>query len=399
MRTPPHKKDDILCITMSTWEGPKRVRHNLMREYARRGHKVLFVEAALSWVKLLRGFRFWKQAILVFRGVRTTEDGVHVVMMPPLIPGGEWVWFISKANWLLVGFWLNRFVIPKLGLSSPRLFVFSPQAGFLVGTFGESVSVYFCNDPFTQMFAYASARPNIRRMEDELTKKVDIVFTVSEKLLEERKKINMNSHLIPLAANIDIFSRALEDSCQTPQDIQTISHPVISYVGVINNRVDVDLVREVAVHMKDCSFVFVGPVLEMSSAERAGIDMLKEIPNIHFLGDKSEEMLPGYLKSSDVCMIPYVRSTVTQYIKANAKFFQYVAAGKPVVSTIGPHDFDKEIVLNAVSSAEFSRAVRRALTLTTRKHQQSRLRLARRNSWAVRVNLIERLLAKEQKAR
>jgi len=211
--------------------------------------------------------------------------------------------------------------------------------------------------------------------------------------------LNINSHVIPLAANVEVFSRAQDDSCLTPQDIRNIPHPIVSYIGVINNRVDVDLVRDVAGHMGDCSFVFVGPVLEMSAAERARVHSLKQIPNIHFLGDKPEETLPGYLKSSDVCMIPYVRSNVTQYIKANAKFFQYVAAGKPVVSTIGPHDVDKDIVINAATSIEFSSAVRRALKLTTRKHQEMRLRLAKRNSWAARVDLIERLLAWEQKAR
>ena len=138
-----HTPDDILCITLSLWDGPKRVRHNLMREYVKRGHRVLFVEAPLTWVKLLKGLQYWKQATLLFRGVRQTADGVLVTMVPPFFPGGEWFESICRLNWWMARAWLRLIVLPSLRFKSPRLFLFAPHAGSLVGRFGESLSIYF----------------------------------------------------------------------------------------------------------------------------------------------------------------------------------------------------------------------------------------------------------------
>ena len=175
---------DILCITQSPWNGPKRVRHNLMREYAKRGHRVIFVEAWLTWVKLFRGLRYWKDAAEVFRIPRQTEEGIYVAPMPPLFPGGEWIRGINELNWAIVEWWLKKFVLQKVPLKKPRLFLFAHTAGRLVGKFDESVSIYFCNDPFKQIFEYESARANLERLENELTARVNVVFAVSEKLVE-----------------------------------------------------------------------------------------------------------------------------------------------------------------------------------------------------------------------
>lgn len=387
-----HTPDDILCITLSLWDGPKRVRHNLMREYVRRGHRVLFVEAALTWVKLLRGVEFWKQAILLFRGVRQTADGVLVAMVPPFFPGGEWVRWICRLNWWMARTWLRLFIIPSLRFKSPRLFLFAPHAGSLLGTFGESLSIYFCNDPFAELFEFPSARPNLQRMEDELTRDADVVFTVSERLTSERIRHNPNTHLIPLAADVRLFSKSLDESTPIPEELRLLPHPIIGHIGVINTRIDIPLVRQVSQLLPAASIVFVGPILEVGAKMREDLLALQSSGNVHFLGNKSEELLPSYLKAIDVCIIPYLRDDVTKYIKANAKFFQYVASGRPIVSTIGPLDLDEEIVRTATSAADFVSAIQTALKKQKPAALKKRLTYARQNSWEHRVQQIETVL-------
>lgn len=387
-----HTPEDILCITLSSWDGPKRVRHNLMREYVKRGHRVLFVEAALTWVKLLKGIRFWKQAMLLFRGTRQTPDGVMVAMVPPFVPGGEWYEWICRLNWWMVKAWLKLFILPSLNMKSPRLFLFAPHAGSLVGGFQESTSIYFCNDPFAELFEFPSARPNLQRMEDSLTRNADVVFTVSERLTEERQRHNANTHLIPLAANVELFSKALDESTPIPPELQPLSHPMIGHMGVINTRIDIELVRQVATLLPEASFVFIGPILELGRQMHEDLLGLQTCGNVRFLGNKPEELLPSYCKAIDVFIVPYLRDDVTKYIKANAKFFQYVASGRPVVSTIGPLDLEEEIVRTAVSPEEFVRAIRAALTQRTPQAQAKRLAFARNNSWAERVDRIEQIL-------
>ena len=114
---------DILCITHSSWDGPKRIRHNLMREYSKRGHRVVFVEAWLTWIKLFRGTQYWRFAFNFLRHPAQTEEGIYVASMPPLFPGGEWVKFISTLNWNIVRWWLHRSILRRLSLKNPRLFI------------------------------------------------------------------------------------------------------------------------------------------------------------------------------------------------------------------------------------------------------------------------------------
>jgi hypothetical protein len=387
-----HTPDDILCITLSLWDGPKRVRHNLMREYVKRGHRVLFVEAPLTWVKLLKGLQYWKQATLLFRGVRQTADGVLVTMVPPFFPGGEWFESICRLNWWMARAWLRLIVLPSLRFKSPRLFLFAPHAGSLVGRFGESLSIYFCNDPFAELFEFPSARPNLQRMEDKLTRIADVVFTVSERLTSERIRHNSNTHLIPLAADIRLFSKALEASTPIPEELRSLPHPIIGHIGVINTRIDIPLVRQLSQLLPEASIVFVGPILEVGAKMREDLLGLQSLGNVHFLGNKSEELLPSYLKPIDVCIIPYLRDDVTKYIKANAKFFQYVASGRPIVSTIGPLDLDENIVRTATSAGDFANAIQSALKKQTPAALEKRLTYARQNSWEDRVQQIETIL-------
>ena len=387
-----HTPEDILCITLSLWDGPKRVRHNLMREYAKRGHRVLFVEAALTWVKLLKGSSYWKQATLLFRGVRQTPDGVMVAIVPPFLPGGEWFEWICRLNWWTVRAWLKLFILPSLNMKSPRLFLFAPHAGSLLGGFQESRSIYFCNDPFAEMFEFPSARLNLQCMENKLTRDADVVFTVSERLTEERQRHNANTHLIPLAADTALFSKALDEATPIPEELQRLPRPIIGHMGVINTRIDIELVRQVAKLLPEASFVFVGPILELGRQMRQDLLGLRSCGNVHFLGDKPEELLPSYCKAIDVCIVPYLRDDVTKYIKANAKFFQYVASGRPVVSTIGPADLAEEIVRTAVGPEQFVGAIRAALGQRTPEARAKRLAFARKNSWEERVDRIEDIL-------
>ncbi len=363
-----------------------------MREYAKRGHRVLFVEAALTWIKLLKGFYYWKQAAHLFSGVRQSPDGVILAMAPPFFPGGEWVEWISKLNWWMVRAWLKLFVLPPLDFTSPRLFLFAPHAGPLIGAFRESVSIYFCNDPFAELFEYRSARPNLQRMEDALTSKADVVFTVSEKLLEERQRHNVNSHLIPLAADIDLFLKAMDETTPVPTDLQGLPHPIIGHVGVINTRLDVEFVRKLALLLPEASFVFVGPIIEVGAQMRSDLLGLQKCGNVFFLGNKTEEQLPSYFKGIDVCIVPYLRDDVTKYIKANSKFYQAVASGCPVVSTIGPLGLDEDIVRPADTPQQFAEAIRKALVPPTREQRRKRLEFPRQNSWKERVDRIEGIL-------
>jgi hypothetical protein len=383
-------KKQIICITQSLWDGPKRVRHNLMREYAKRGHKVVFVEAYLTWVKLLKGKSYWKYFFNIFKKPRLNEDGVYLAAVPPFIPGGEWIRIINSLNWLIISFWVKYFVIKSLKFDKPVLFTFSPLSEKVIGKFNESLSIYFCNDPFKQIFKYKSAHKNIERIENVLTGKADLVFGVSEKLVEERLQYNPNTHLIPLAVNDELFNKAYKNETEPAKDIELLNRPVIGHIGVLNNRIDIELMFKLAETFINYSFVFIGPVMEVDGEYKSRLDKLKTLKNIHFLGNKKENELPSFIKPVDICIIPYVKDDVTKYIKANSKFFQYVSSGKPVVSTIGPVGFGDELCIQADSFDEFVSAIKRALEMNKPEHLQKRKEFIKQHTWSARVDEIEK---------
>ena len=184
----------------------------------------------------------------------------------------------------------------------------------------------------------------------------------------------------------------MDDSLVVPDDLRRCPKPVFGHLGVLNVRIDVELMDELARTMPEASFVFIGPIIEVGAEYRARLDSLQQHKNIFFLGDKNEEDLPAYLKGIDVCIIPYLRNDFTKYIKANAKFHQFVASGRPVVSTIGPSDFDEDIVITATTASQFSDALRKALTFKTGRHLQKRRALAAKHTYGARVDEIESIL-------
>lgn len=364
-----------------------------MREYAKRGHRVFFVEAALTWMKLLKGRSYWTQILLIFKGARVVEDGVIAVMMPPFFPGGEWISTITELNWLLIRLWLKLTIYRQFKIDSPRLFLFAPTSYLLVGKLGETVSIYYCNDPFAALFRFASARKTLDRMENELTRRVDVVFAVSDKLVEDRKAFNPRTFLVPHAVDSELYAMALDPNTVVPADIAACPKPVFGHVGVLNIRIDVPFVKAIAEKMPESSFVFIGPIIEVENDYRKQLLSLDELPNVFFLGDKREEELPRYLKGIDVCMVPYIQAPMMKYIRANAKFYQFVAAGRPVVSTVDVLGFEDEIVISAHDPESFVQSLKRAINFHSPAHIQKRLALAGQNTHSARVDMINNILS------
>jgi UDP-galactopyranose mutase len=111
-----------------------------------------------------------------------------------------------------------------------------------------------------------------------------------------------------------------------PHDQAVIPHPRLGYFGVIDERMDLDLLTGVAAARPDWQLVMVGPVVKIDPAA------LPRAANIHYLGSKTYEQLPSYIAGWDVALLPFARNDATRFISPT-KTPEYLAAGKPVVST------------------------------------------------------------------
>jgi UDP-galactopyranose mutase len=186
----------------------------------------------------------------------------------------------------------------------------------------SSVTVYDCMDELSK-FRFAPER--LLDLEQELIDRADLVFTGGASLYEAKKSRHSSVHCFPSSVDRAHFMKARRELDQ-PSDQAGLSHPRLGFYGVIDERFDIDLLREVADMRPDWSFVMVGPVVKISE------DELPRAANIHYLGGKTYEQLPAYLSGWDVALMPFAMNESTQFISPT-KTPEYLAGGKPVVST------------------------------------------------------------------
>jgi UDP-galactopyranose mutase len=176
--------------------------------------------------------------------------------------------------------------------------------------------VYDCMD---ELANFRFAPPRLLDLESELFDRADLVFTGGEALYEAKRERHPSVHPFPSSVDIAHFSQAR--AIPTENTI-----PVFGFYGVLDERFDIDLLAAIADARPDWQFVMVGPIVKISP------DELPKRKNILYPGPASYEDLPGLLAEWDVALMPFAINDATRFISPT-KTPEYLAAGKPVVST------------------------------------------------------------------
>jgi glycosyltransferase involved in cell wall biosynthesis len=207
--------------------------------------------------------------------------------------------------------------IPRIGwYYTPMAVPFSTQIPF-------DAIVYDCMD---ELSAFKGAPPNIGKMEHELLQKADVVFTGGHSLYEAKRRLHNNIHPFPSSIDVSHFGKSRNSALIDPSDQKVIPGPRIGYFGVIDERLDIELLQKLAGSRPDLHFVMLGPVVKIDPAT------LPQLENIHWLGQKQYAELPSYLAHWDVGFMPFALNESTKYISPT-KTPEFLAAGLPVVST------------------------------------------------------------------
>lgn len=209
------------------------------------------------------------------------------------------------------------------GKVKPILWFYSAAFHEFVGHLEHSLVVYDCMD---ELSAFKGASKKLIRQEEILLQKADLVFTGGKSLYEAKSKLHPHVFCYPSSVDKPHFQKAIEEETTIPEDLLDIPAPRISYIGVIDERINLDLLQEAAQKKPDVSFVMIGPVVKISE------NQLPDNPNIHYLGSRPYELLPNYLKGSDITMMPFALNEATEFISPT-KTLEYIAAHKPVIST------------------------------------------------------------------
>jgi glycosyltransferase involved in cell wall biosynthesis len=292
--------------------------------------RVLYVDRPVSLFSFLTGSsdtsvgrQFWRS---LKGGVRHESNTLAILTPPPVLPL-RYLRIINKLNEFL-RLHSIRSAMRKLGVRDPVLWVYAPDAGRIVGKLGESASMYYCADDWAASDQWWNRAADIRNRESELASKVDLVVGTSNKIVQKWTQTHKNTILVSNGADVSAFQRARDTNLEIPEDLRAIPQPRIGYIGFVDGRFDVSLYEHVSSCRPDWNFVVVGPVNERN----LNLSVLRQRPNLHFLGPRTRAELPAYLKGFDVCTIPYICNTLSESIFP-LKLFEYLAAGRPIVTT------------------------------------------------------------------
>lgn len=301
MNTNPDK--DLLCFSHLRWDFVFQRPQHLMTRFAQ-----------------TREVYYWEEPLFDCTGEPYLEVEKKLpglwVCVPHLPAGSSQEQTVRGQEALLETFFDHR---------DSKNFVFwyyTPVAYAFSRSFKADLVVYDCMD---ELSAFKFAPPQIKYTEQQLLLKADLVFTGGFSLFEAKKQSHPNIHPFPSSIDKAHF-QAARSLLPEPSDQACIRGVKLGFYGVIDERFDQELIRDIAEKRPDWDFVLIGPVVKIDPAE------LPRADNIHYLGPKGYKELPSYLSGWDVALIPFLLNESTRFISPT-KTPEYLAAGKPVVSS------------------------------------------------------------------
>ncbi|HVG41770.1 MAG TPA: glycosyltransferase, partial [Chitinophagaceae bacterium] len=292
--------------------------------------------------------------------INKSTDNVYVVI-PYLQHGLSHKEIVLKQETLITN------LISVMEINRYFSWYYTPMAMEFTNHLMPEMIVYDCMD---ELAAFKFAPVALKENEKKLLDKADVVFTGGYSIYESKKNAHHNIYPFPSSIDKDHFAtaRVLQND---PKDQEHIPHPRFGFFGVIDERLDIDLIGQAAKARPDWQFVIIGPVVKIDPAS------LPKYSNIHYLGGKDYKELPQYLSGWDVATIPFAVNESTKFISPT-KTPEYLAAGKPVISTpikdvVSPYAENK-LVHIASNVKEFI------------KHGEAILKRKRSKAWLAKVD-------------
>ena len=293
---------DIVCLSHLRWNFVyQRPQHLLSR--CAQGKRVFFIEEAIfSEEPLAR--------------LDVNEDSNGVVVVVPHLRQGLSEEAINADLQVLID---SLFAEHKI--SKYICWYYTPMAIAFTRHLQPQAVVYDCMD---ELSAFQGASPTLKNCEAELFSRADLVFTGGQSLYES--KVNQHPNVYAFPSSVDVAHFGQARNVQEPEDQAHIPHPRLGFFGVIDERMDIELLAGIAEARPDWHLVIIGPVVKIDPAT------LPQHENIHYLGGRDYKQLPAYLAGWDLAMLPFARNESTRFISPT-KTPEYLAAGRPVVST------------------------------------------------------------------
>jgi hypothetical protein len=313
---------DVICISHVPWRHIWQRNHHTMTRLARSRRVVYLQQFGPAYIHV---FARWAPGI--FRDWAARHELVFV-RLPLLYPGeSRFAWAMRLNRWIM-GTHL-RWLEWQLGLRNTVLWFYYPGTAYVLDVFQPAAVVYDIQDEYS---AFYWAPRDIGRREQMLLERADLLFAGTHALYQ--KKISPSGaprHFFPCGVEFDHFHAAAPGVCASlaePKELRKIGRPRLLYMGLIDARIDGDLLAQVCARRPNWHVVMIGPV------DRGNFDadgLAARFANIHFLGKADYARLPAFLAHCDVCLMPWKINELTLHINPT-KTLEYLATCRPVVS-------------------------------------------------------------------
>lgn len=388
----------ILNFSANLWEDRKARKQLLHLALARHEavRAVWYIEPAVSWVALL--LTPWKELRSAERRARWRRALLHQA-----VSVADKVKLITPIAYLPFPFrWpdlyrLNRrihlgLLRLRIGRPTPRhpfvAWIYHPYDVVLMDLWPQAWKAVsrFCFD-WTEAWNIVfleftpSQQRRVERYERELVQRCDAVFVVSHSLYEIAQPLNSRAVFLPNAV-----AQTFIDQCSAPlpvpPELQNTPHPILGYLGALIPWVDLDLVEKVCQAFPDATLLWIGDPRWAEAYRR-----LSRLPNLKFVGTKRHQDLPPYLAHMDVA-VSFYRPEITGTGDAT-KIYDFLAAGKPIVSLDNHGIFLREEIRLAGTHDAFLDHIRQALStpLTPADLERRRI-LLRSHTWDARAETV-----------
>jgi len=323
----PHTTSTLICFSHLRWDFVYQRPQHLISRFAT-VYTVYFVEEPFHDAP--------GEPLLTF-----TPKSDNLWIVRPHLPAGV----NNEETDKLLKNLLDKFLKNK-NLDDTIFWYYTPMALSFSAHLKPALTIYDCMDELSN---FKNAPRKLKDFEDSLLEKADVVFTGGQSLYDFKKDRHHNIHPFPSSIDKKHFEQARTVK-EEPEDQKKINGVKLGFYGVIDERFDIDLIKNMAELRPEWNFILLGPVVKINP------DSLPQLPNVHMLGGKNYDELPHYVSGWDVALIPFAINDSTKFISPT-KTPEYLAAGVPVVSTpirdvVKPYG-EKGIVKIGTNAEEF----------------------------------------------
>jgi glycosyltransferase involved in cell wall biosynthesis len=259
--------------------------------------------------------------------------------------------------------------------------------------------IYDCIDELDVHVATPALRPLFVEWERELVERCDAAVVTAVRLEQYLRKIRADLPMATIRNGVDAawFQRVARESPR-PADLPGAERPIVGFVGALYRWIDWGLIEATVTALPEFQFVFVGP-----DDGNAAIARLSGRKNVRFLGRKAYAEVPAYMQAFDVCWVPFTQDDISNAANP-VKIYEYLALGKPVVSTpVADTELFGDVVRVVSTAAEAAEAIRAARAAEEdAQRRERRMAFAAENTWAARARkyaaFAARLLARKRGA-